>query len=95
LNTRFFIDADGIDGFRPSVMNRAFAIDRNVLVNQQDFLHLAVKIRIPFFQVVANLVGLDFVLIENAPDGGKPAASAHSDTKRAKPEIVHSSAAKP
>jgi hypothetical protein len=84
-------------------LNRAFAIDRNVLVNQQDFLHLAVKIRIPFFQVVANLVGLDFVLIENAPDGAlaraldgeSPPPRRTQIQKRAKPEIVHSSAAKP
>ena len=48
-------------------MNRAFGVDRNIPINQQDFLHLAVKVRIPFFQVVANFVGPDFVLVEDAP----------------------------
>ena len=33
-------------------------------------MHLAIKIRIALFQVIANLVRLDITLIKDAPHGG-------------------------
>src|SRR6202521_237890 len=67
LNTRLLVDADGVDGVGSRIVNGALPVDRDIPVDHQDFLHLAVELRVPFFQVVANLVGLDLVLVEDAP----------------------------
>ena len=49
-------------------MNSAFVVERNVPIDHQDFLHLAIKLRVALFQVVANLVRLDVVVIQDSPD---------------------------
>src|SRR3989338_10035026 len=69
MKKRFLINADGIDGFWPPVMNGAFGVNRNIPINHQYFLHFAVKVQITLLQIVANLVGLDFVLVEDSPYG--------------------------
>jgi len=56
LHTRLFNNGDGVDRVGPSIMNSAFVVERNVPVDHQNFLHLAVKFRITIFQLVANLV---------------------------------------
>jgi len=50
-------------------MNSTLGIERNIAIDQQDILHLAIKVRIAFLQVVADLVRLDVMLVENSPHG--------------------------
>ena len=50
-------------------MNSAFAVERNVPIDHQDFLHLSVEVGVALFQVVTNLVRLDVVVVQDAPDG--------------------------
>lgn len=69
LNTRLLIDAGGVDGIGSRIMNGTLLVDRDISVDHHDFLHLAVELGVPCFQVVANLVGLDLVLVEDAPHG--------------------------
>ncbi len=56
LNTGLLIDADGVDGVGPCLVNSAFGVEGNVPVDPQNFLHLAVKFGVALFQVVANFV---------------------------------------
>jgi hypothetical protein len=69
LNTELLIDTDGVDGLGSGVMNGTLAIDRNIPVDHQNFLHLAVELRIARLKVVADFVGLDVVFVEDAPHG--------------------------
>ena len=49
-------------------MNSVSPVDRDIPVDHQHLLHLAIKVRVALLKVVANLVGLDVVVVEDAPD---------------------------
>jgi hypothetical protein len=69
LHARLLIDADGVDGVGPRVMNRIGSVDRDISIDHQYFLHLAVEVWVALCEVVAKLVKLDFVVVvvEEAP----------------------------
>ena len=67
LNARLFIDADGVDGIGARIVDGVSAIDRHVPIDQQNLLHLSIKVWVALFQVAADLVRLDLVLVKDAP----------------------------
>jgi hypothetical protein len=54
---------------RPSGVNGPRGLERNLPIDHQHLLHLAVEVRIPLLQVVADLVGLDLLLVKDTPYG--------------------------
>lgn len=69
LHTGLLIDADRVDRIRAPVMNGPLGVNGNIPIDQENILRLAVEFRIAPLQVVADLVRLDVVLIQNSPDG--------------------------
>ena len=69
LDPRLLIDADGVDRIGPVLVTGSLGLDRDVPVDHQDLVHLAVEVRIAALEVVGDPVGLDVDLIEDAPDG--------------------------
>lgn len=68
LHAGFFIKGNGDHGRRrrlaPGRLARAglFILQHHLLVNHQHLLHFDFKVRVPLFEVILDLVGLELVL---------------------------------
>ena len=51
-------------------MRSVRAIEVHIAIDHQHLGHLALELRVTLVQVVAHAVGLEFVRVQDAPDGG-------------------------
>ena len=62
------VNADGIDRQWLVVVLGIGLEHRNILVINKHFTHLSVKLRIHFFKIITNSVGLNIIFAQNVPN---------------------------
>jgi hypothetical protein len=68
LYARLFIDTHRINGGGSSIMDSTFGVERNILVDHQHLMHFPLEVGVTLLKVIGDLVGLELVLVQNAPD---------------------------
>ena len=70
LYARLLVDADGVNGHGPGVVNGIIAVQVHVAIDHQHLGHLALELGVALVQVVANSMGFEFVTLQDAPYRG-------------------------
>ena len=70
LYTGLFIHRDRDDNGPAVARAGSFILERHLLIDQQNFSHLPLEIRVAALQVVSDFVGLDLLCSQNALHGG-------------------------
>uniref|UniRef100_E6PJU9 Uncharacterized protein n=1 Tax=mine drainage metagenome TaxID=410659 RepID=E6PJU9_9ZZZZ len=70
LHARLLVDADGVHRQWSRIVHCLGPVEVDVAVDHKHFGHLALELLVALFEVVAHAVGLEFVRVKDAPDGG-------------------------